>query len=584
VANLILTRLEGEPRRMAEEMVAAHPDSPWSWFALAHAIAWDYPPRNRDEAMGAVEKAVAGLPGNPDPLILQAELLLRYADRETALAFLDGLEEPVRSSQDLLVVKLRHLAPPSRARTEADLESMIEIYEGVLAENPDHVMANLGLGSLLMGIEGERERARTFVEHAAAVSPGHMPHFRLWQYIVEDPDLDAEGRASRVTEDVHHVLEDFPESPGRWAEMATTLGFFGFLDLQEELEGRVLREHPESWAAEAVLGTRMSMFAYEFHSERPASQEEYLEESRRLEGMIGELLDRPQHRDPSFPMEAYWNLFLLEKEKPDVDFARLSQLAESWIGYLPQVRDVWADQKCLFGALSLARHAQTLSAAKSLLAAGEGEMEKFANDLELQRPGLTERSIGVQEDHVRASQAYLSIASALVLAQEESFEEAETTLSQARDHDPEDDDAWTIFPLADLAAGTVKELRAEFARKNGDEAAAQKLLTSAEEFYLHGLRGGYYPRPDYGVGWTNPNETALQDLFEKRQGGLEGFEVYLASAVEGGLEARRAEVLATRIEDPQPIVPFALKNLEGKEVTSESYLGKVVVINFWGTW
>lgn len=585
VGNLMSARMdEGETRKRAEEMVTAHPDSPWSWFALAHAIAWEYPYEDREEAMKASEKALAGLPGNPDPWILHAEVLARYADRDTALAFLGSAPEELRRNLDIRAFAVFRLAPSTRERTEADVESMIESYEGVLDEYPDHVLANLGLGSLLMGTDGERGRAMTYLVHAAAVSPGHMPHFRLWQYVVEDPDLDAEGRASRVSEDVHHVLEDFPESPGRWAQMATTLGFFGFHDLQEELEGRVLREHPESWAAEAVLGTRISMFAYEFHSERPANQEEHLEESQRLEGMIGKLLERPQHRDPSFPMEAYWNLFLLEKEKPDVDYARLSHLAETWIGYLPQVRDVWADQKCLLGALSLARHAQTLSAAKSLLAAGEGEMEKFANDLELQRPGLTERSIGVREDHIRASQTYLSIASSLVLAQEGSFEEAETALSQARDHDPEDDDAWTIFPLADLAAGTIKELRAESARENADEATAQKLLTSAEEFYLHGLRGDYYPRPDYGVGWTNPNESALKDLFEKRQGGLEGFETYLASAVQGGLEARRAEILATRIEDPQPIVPFALKNLEGVEVTSESYLGRVVVINFWGTW
>jgi hypothetical protein len=29
---------------------------------------------------------------------------------------------------------------------------------------------------------------------------------------------------------------------------------------------------------------------------------------------------------------------------------------------------------------------------------------------------------------------------------------------------------------------------------------------------------------------------------------------------------------------------FALATLDGDEVTYESYLGKVVIINFWGTW
>jgi hypothetical protein len=140
------------------------------------------------------------------------------------------------------------------------------------------------------------------------------------------------------------------------------------------------------------------------------------------------------------------------------------------------------------------------------------------------------------------------------------------------------------LPLADFAAGRIRELRADLASQDGDEAMARRLLTSAEEFYLRGIREDYYARPRYGTGWTNPSETALKDLWEKRHGGLEGFEEYLAAAKEGDLDSRRAEILAARIEDPQPILPLALESLDGEEVTSESYLGKVVVINFWGTW
>jgi hypothetical protein len=64
----------------------------------------------------------------------------------------------------------------------------------------------------------------------------------------------------------------------------------------------------------------------------------------------------------------------------------------------------------------------------------------------------------------------------------------------------------------------------------------------------------------------------------------DGFEEYLAAIKEEGWEERRAEVLAQRLDHPKPLVPFVLETLEGDEVTSESYLGKVVVINFWGTW
>ena len=476
------------------------------------------------------------------------------------------------------------MSPYGRNRTEADIQSIIESYEDILDEDPDHLLANYRLGHVLMSVEGEEERARAHLEHAAALSPSPMVHGRLWQHIVQDPALEAEDRASLVSEDLQRALDSFPDSPGRWAGMTTRLGWEGFTDLEAELEEKILQEYPESWGAEQVLSARISTLAYEMNSERPADPESSARELEQLEVIVQQYLALPEHRNPAQLQDAYWTLFLIEKEKPKANLALMSELAETWAGYLDQVRDIWADQKCLLGAVSLAQHAQTLGAAKTLLESGQLEVEKFLRDRELQSEHFSEIVFDAQEAHIRSSNAYLSIASALVLAQEGSFEEADAALNPARDFDPEDDDAWTIFPLADFAAGKVKELRAEFAGNNGDQATAQKFLTSAEEFYLHGLRGDYYPRPSYGVGWTNPNETGLRDLYQKRQGFLEGFDDYLASAIEGGLEERRAEILATRIENPQPILPFALKDLEGEEVTSESYLGKVVVINFWGTW
>ena len=53
------------------------------------------------------------------------------------------------------------------------------------------------------------------------------------------------------------------------AEMASDLGYLGFPDLEEELEERVLQDHPESWAAERVLAARISHLEFEFFNEGP---------------------------------------------------------------------------------------------------------------------------------------------------------------------------------------------------------------------------------------------------------------------------------------------------------------------------
>ncbi|MCJ7629455.1 MAG: hypothetical protein MUO50_13835 [Longimicrobiales bacterium] len=51
-----------------------------------------------------------------------------------------------------------------------------------------------------------------------------------------------------------------------------------------------------------------------------------------------------------------------------------------------------------------------------------------------------------------------------------------------------------------------------------------------------------------------------------------------------GWETRRDGILAERIQDPEPMTAFLLETLDGEEVSSESLLGRVAVINFWGTW
>ena len=184
----------------------------------------------------------------------------------------------------------------------------------------------------------------------------------------------------------------------------------------------------------------------------------------------------------------------------------------------------------------------------------------------------------------RSDRALLHAVNGLVLVQMGQLDDAETALSFSRDVDPEEFESYVVLPFADLVTGRLMEARAELARAQGLEGEAQELLRSAETSYLQGIRADYYPRPNLGIPWTNPNEPALASLYEEMHGSRDGFEEYLAAVKEEGSEEHQAEVLAQRIDDPQPMVPFALETLEGEEVTSESYLGKVVVINFWGTW
>jgi hypothetical protein len=116
------------------------------------------------------------------------------------------------------------------------------------------------------------------------------------------------------------------------------------------------------------------------------------------------------------------------------------------------------------------------------------------------------------------------------------------------------------------------------------EGDAAEFLRLADELYQDGIRLEYYPLPSQGVPWTNPNETALQALYEERHGDLEGFGEHLAALKDEGWEERKDAVLAERIAEPAGLEAFVLETLDGTEASSEAYLGQVVIINFWGTW
>lgn len=65
---------------------------------------------------------------------------------------------------------------------------------------------------------------------------------------------------------------------------------------------------------------------------------------------------------------------------------------------------------------------------------------------------------------------------------------------------------------------------------------------------------------------------------------MEGFEDFVAGANATDADARRDKILAERIAEPEAMASFTMATLEGDTIRSEELAGKVVVINFWGTW
>ena len=106
----------------------------------------------------------------------------------------------------------------------------------------------------------------------------------------------------------------------------------------------------------------------------------------------------------------------------------------------------------------------------------------------------------------------------------------------------------------------------------------KKDFPKAESYLARAMAAPYYGQREH------PAIGAYRELYVASHGSKDGLEKYLAAVNEKDRARRKPLVLRERIAEPQTIPAFSLKDLDGKTVRSEDLVGKVVVINFWGTW
>jgi len=608
VANFCGAKLGGMAEGMAEEMMATYPDSPWSSLALGMVRVAGQDKDQADDAMEASEKALTGLPDLTDAVILRGRTLFFFQDPDSAMAFVGTLSESQLAHPDVRVAlaeaQLEAGLPTAFVADDVDqaLEALLEearlAYEGILQEHPSHIAANLGAQQFTQ----DDEAASEYIQRAVDQSFSPAAHIWLWQIIQSDSTLTEEQKTERISADVHAVLAEGGESPARRAAMAIGLGAEGMTDLQVELEEPVLREHEDSWAAEMILKGRIDALVEEIWGAPGVEEGWDADRKVRLAGMLDDFIDRDRHHDAGGLLEARWSAFLLEREGSDADPKALRDLA---MGVVNQMEvEQGSEPGWYYGlmALTLAEHPATLADADTIVTLGLAELDMRAA-MELDKKAKTEEVEPVaaeaqaaepNEDadaeteegdpEIRAERALFAAAQAQALIQEGRFDEAEEELTRARDLDPENYSAMDVLPFSYLGSGQLMEKKAERARAEGEESEAQEFLRLADGFYLEGVGVDYFAAPDMGMPWVNPNETALESLFQEMHGSLDGFAAYVEAAKDADWEERREEILTDRIQDPKPMTTFVLETLDGEEVSSESLLGRVAVINFWGTW
>lgn len=120
-----------------------------------------------------------------------------------------------------------------------------------------------------------------------------------------------------------------------------------------------------------------------------------------------------------------------------------------------------------------------------------------------------------------------------------------------------------------LSEGKEINLNKTYALVAAKTLTDKKLKTQLETFVKEGTA------PDEAI-------TALKNIYTKENKSATGYDNYLAGlqkeAETKALEKLKKEMLSTKA------FPFTLKDISGKQVSLNSYKGKVVLLDFWATW
>ncbi|MGD2152085.1 MAG: redoxin domain-containing protein [Gemmatimonadales bacterium] len=550
----------------AEAMVEADSADPWCWFALAGALNWHS--ERGEEALDASERALTMSPDHIDFIVLRAFVIRRQEGAAASVAFIDALPPEVREDPQVLVRKAAALHFLSNEEgDEAAAEESYAVFDDARAADPQNVEAYYLAGAYLLS-DRRNDDAYPLLKRAAELSPSAEVHDYYWRAVMGRRDLSADEKRIEIEADVANLLERRSDSPAVLYAIAGVYGQLELEDEQREYEDSILELYPETGSAEWVLVSRIQAVSREMYEEKRETGVEDPEKRARYRQMLVEFIERPHHQEERLLGGAYTYLLELIKDEPDIDAGYLYEVVDGMVRY-------GSGNPTAFytAAIALAEHKTHFEVAESLAAecaVGVAEMvESMRESGVYETEGEYQRVL----DHYQ-SQTHDALG--WVYFNQDRLDEAEEELLAAYDLNHE-----SIQNLYHL--GRLYETRYDLAVAAED---AEGRAASSDEAAAYGDRGEEYYIKGVMVQTPgeSPNDEALKALYEKRHGTLDGYEDYLANAEEIDRQRRHEKILAERLEEPEAMEPFALETLSGLLVSSSFLRGRIVVINFWGTW
>lgn len=546
-----------EVHEQADAILADDPGSPWGLYTKAYAHFVD---RETELAHELAREAWEASP-QPEFAFLHLRALMRV-DFEAARAFLESLDEEARGWPEILRMEAEI---ESQARYELEDPAWADSMRATWAEYkerfPGHVLGYTRLANEAFNAR-RMDEWTSLMEAALELAPGSAEvRGQHWRGLWMSELLPREERRPAVEASMAAYREASPETVEGLQSMATMYRQMEDEERAAELDARIVQRDPASFHASQVYLTEMRAAndrRYEIMEEHGEDSPEHRTALEAVRDAVHEYLARPLYSD-TYKGGAYLDLFFALAA---MDPVPAEELADAMRGLAEHER-LNPHITYAVAPLAMVDHTPYALEAADIVRAGAPQAFEILKerrslyDTEGEWDGALRSSLGSIYDVI--GWAYFKAGRT---------EDARHTLERAQ--------ALTEYNRnVRHHLGKVYEQLATEAEENGGGEAVMAWLDKAEDSYIAGFgasRG------------ENPNETALEALYERRNGSREGIEEYLATLDERDRNRRHERVLASRVEAAETYEPFALAQLDGEMVNSADLEGKIAVLHFWGTW
>ncbi len=543
IANLARAQRPRDAKAAADALLAANRRDPWGWFAQAFYNEYAAENATSADVLAASAQAYRLAPNHPAVVWLRAFALSGEGQPAAALALLDSVAARGPLSQELLDLRgnaTYNLATATPKRNQTLIDSAFTLYGRARQHDSTDVAAYVFPASRMLNL-GRFAESHALSKRAVELSPTSLAaHEYYWLAINGQKNRSQTDRDAEALADVDALVRLRPEEPTVLLSASQQYRERHQPERARALEDRILSLAPTSFSAEWVHVNRYRLM-------RRDLGDSTIKDSTlkpRYVRALWDFVQRPTHERERLIGDSYRELFAFSDSTTNADtLLRIVRGMVKYEGINPHI--VYAD-----GAIRLAERGRDFREAERIARDG---LKVGKDKIDSQRHIY--ETVG---DYARALDwmcAFMYDALGVVYMREGRLAEAEKQLAHARDLDPTSVKA--LFHLGQLA-----ERRAA--------------LDDAERFYSKGSL--------LSTMGSNPNRAALKQVYQRRRGSLDGFDVFMAGLADADRSARRAEIAKSRAEKPAPLAPFSLKTLDGRTVSLDSLHGKTTVINNWGMW